>query len=151
MFRLPVVATVAILGAASPARAETVRYGGELLGIEAAGWTAVAAGSRFAIKPLVGLGAGVILLGPPAAHLLLHDNLGEAGISLGLRGAMPVAGGLVGALIDRCRGTGCVPVGIIVGVVTGYLGAVVIDTVFLAREEVDAMTAPRMFAIGGAF
>jgi hypothetical protein len=130
---LRATAILVALCIAAPARADG-RYGDEIVGVEAIGWTLVATGGRFHVPYVMYPGFGVVALGPPAVHLLLHDRGVAAAESFGLIVGLPGLGLLGGLAIDPCRAEGCTPVGPILGMVVGYASALVIDAVVLAKE-----------------
>jgi hypothetical protein len=146
-------AILAILAAATPAARADRRYGDEIIGVEAIGWTFVATGGRFAMPYVMYPGFGIVLLGPAAVHLVIHDRGVAAAESLGVDVGLPGIGLLAGLAIDPCRGEGCTPVGPILGMVVGYAGALVIDAVFLAKEPTKPAATPRehIFSYGIRF
>lgn len=79
------------------------------------------------------VGIGGYLLAAPIVHLQ-HDHPGRAAISLGMRLAFPIVGGLVGALgPNDCprEAVVCVPWPILTGLVVGILSASILDAAVL--------------------
>lgn len=109
------------------------------------GWQTLAAdGTSLLALPIVagvtqsgalgGVAVGGYFLAPPIIHAA-HGRWGIFGASLGLRVAMPLIGGFLGAAADGdCRGDLCIPVGAALGVAVGALGAVALDASLLSYE-----------------
>jgi len=92
--------------------------------------------------------AGVYALGAPVVHWA-HGNTGTGFASLGLRLALPLAGGALGRASATCKQDGmfgglmCGVGETAVGALVGMLAAVVIDGVALAWEDADERATER--------
>ena len=118
------------------------------------GWqTLISDGTSLLLVPLLGtriasgetvayVAVGGYLLGAPVVHLA-HGRPGMAAASLGLRVVMPLAGALVGAGLERCRGDLCGLGGALVGGALGVISATVIDAAALTHETVADEDEPR--------
>src|SRR5258705_13924734 len=121
-----VVAAVLALAPAT-ARAEQHWYGHHVLIADGVGWGLI--GGAFATRTwqLGAAGLVTITLGGPVVHLSVHENLGRAGISLGLRTVLPILGLVAGGSGDRNADHECVGNGIAIGLAAGYVIAQIID------------------------
>jgi hypothetical protein len=115
-------------------------YGYQTLAVDALGLTmvGVATGNGPGNNvPLLSVGLGVYLLGPPAVHAL-HRDFEPALDDLALRVFAPLGGALVGFLVGlaaQWAGPGYTEVEAgAIGVAAGTLTAVAIDAVALAQE-----------------
>jgi hypothetical protein len=93
-------------------------------------------------KPLTQLSAGVYLLTAPVIHLV-NGSFNKGAASFVLRLMMPLGGAIVGTML--CGGEvssdrDCTTA-ITLGAVGGAAGAILLDTVFLAKKEVPAGAA----------
>jgi len=112
------------------------------------GWqTLLADGTSLLVLPIAAgvsqssalgvVAVGGYFLAPPFIHGA-HGRWGMFAASLGLRVVVPVIGGLLGAAADGdCRGELCIPVGAVIGVVSGVLAAVALDASLLSYETVE--------------
>lgn len=89
-------------------------------------------GINLVAAPLL-VGIGGYLLAAPIVHLQ-HEHPGRAAISLGMRLAFPIVGGLTGSLFsDRCdrEAPVCLPPAFVAGVAIGILTAAIVDAAVL--------------------
>jgi hypothetical protein len=150
MRALIVVAAVLALAPAT-ARAEDHWYGDHVLIADGIGWGLV--GGAFATRTwqLGATGLVTMTLGGPVVHLSVHENLGRAGISVGLRTVLPILGLVAGSAGDHNNDDHeSVGNGIAIGLAAGYVIAQLIDIVVVANEDIPGAT-PRMVSFGGRF
>jgi hypothetical protein len=99
-------------------------------------------------KTLIEAGAAIFVLGPPLVHLAHKNPYGVLG--LGLRVALPVAGGLL-APPTRCPedayGMEHCESGVVEGVLVGALVATLIDAVLISWTPGPPDTAPNTTAL----
>jgi hypothetical protein len=111
------------------------------------GWeTLMSDGLSVATFPIY-VGAGGFFLAPPILHAS-HGRWGAAGVSLALRVALPLAGGLFGDWRDDCTlerkqiDGGCgIPGATIFFAALGAITAITIDAAVLSYEQVPLATA----------
>jgi len=148
--RAAIVVAVAIAVAPARAHADERWYGHHVLAADLAGWGLIGGGVCARSWGLAVTGAVVLTFGAPVVHLSVHENLGRAGISLGLRTVLPALGlavGMKGARNDDHELVGSAPG---VAVVVASVIASIIDIAVVARED-EPGAAPRTIAIGGRF
>jgi hypothetical protein len=133
------------------ARADDRWYGDHVLIADGVGWGLIGAAVGTRTWQLAAAGAVTLTLGAPVVHLAIHENLGRAGISLGLRVVGPILGLAVGGKSDRNADGERVGNAIVVGLAIGWILASIVDVAFVAREAVPAEAAPRMISFGGTF
>lgn len=111
-------------------RIETRSYAGQVIVMDLAALAVLIGAAASESEGTAYLGLATYAFGPPIIHFA-HGNAGRGFASLGLRVVAPTLG--IGA---TCFGTG-EPVGCLIGIVGGYLTAVVVDAAVLAYEEVE--------------
>lgn len=93
-------------------------------------------------------GVATYVVGPPLVHIA-HGHIGKGLADMGLRVGLPLLFGAIGyaAGDPNCHGDGffCLPPAVgdaMIGGLIGYAGAVVVDAVLLAREDVEVPATP---------
>jgi hypothetical protein len=123
------------------------------------GWQTLAAdagalGAGLMTKGATGNSTAAVLVfgsgyafGAPVVHLV-HGSPLKAGASFALRLALPTFGGLVGSSLESCDFKCTGGVYMVSGVLIGYVAAVTLDSVVIARERVPttARVVPTMGA-----
>jgi hypothetical protein len=101
-------------------------------------------GDTWLSETLAVMGGSTFGLGAPAVHAS-HGNWGRAGISLGLRFALPLAGGLIGGSLADCEPDAflCGLSEFAGGFFAGAATASLLDVVLLAGGDVEHAPAPR--------
>jgi hypothetical protein len=122
-------------------------YGWQTLAVDAGtlGVALTTKGATGSSPAALGVLASGYALGGPIVHLA-HGSLIKAGESFGLRLALPVIGGLIGAAFERCAFQCTGGIYTVTGVLIGYVAAVAIDSAVIARERVVA-SAPLSFTM----
>jgi hypothetical protein len=135
----------------SAAHADDRWYGWQTLAVDGVADVLFVGGSFGENENATMVGLAVYLLGAPIIHGS-HSEWPRAGLSLGLRGALPTAGGLIGYglctpdPVEFLRCIGAAVVGIGVGIVV----AQAIDSAAIAYGD-DDRTTPTMVRLGGSF
>lgn len=133
--------TTAFAGDTRPALTESQWYGGEILACDG-----------LSIATAVGfVGIGGYFLAPPIIHAA-HGRWGAATLSLAMRVALPIAGGMLAESQKDCSGPhdpdgGLVPacndLGVAFVVALGVITAMVLDATVLSYEDVPARTVAK--------
>jgi hypothetical protein len=119
---------------AAPDASRHVWYGWQIILVDLTSVALVVKGLGSGSAPVAGLGGVALVLGGPIVHGV-HGRPGAFAGSLGLRVGLP----LLGAAIGAGRGGGCDACGYgPEGFVLGAAGAMLLDAVVLAHEEVPA-------------
>lgn len=149
---IAVLVLVLLGGAARAENGLEKGYGSQVLLADGVAWTTILVGANYDAKPVWITGASLLVVGAPIVHAL-HGRSDNAGWSLAVRiGAPLTAGILCGALFPDDKDSFLkfpVPAGMLVGGILGYLTAVIVDSVVIAKDE--PMPAARTFSIGGRF
>jgi hypothetical protein len=120
------------------ARRRSHWYGWQTLATDGVTVTLLASGIAAQRGALVAFGAATFALGGPIVHLA-HGRGDAAAASLGIRVGVPFVGAFVGAVIEDCRHSdneGCPLEGAAIGLLAGTGAAMILDTVFLAHEDI---------------
>jgi hypothetical protein len=125
-------------------------YGWETLLVDAGAFGIFAAGIRLGSEGIAGTGALVYGAGPPVIHGLRgHAEMGA--VDLMVRVFAPITLGAAGFAIDEASSPPCSPTafvcirglgGAAVGILAGYVGAVVLDAGFLAWDSAPKHEKP---------
>jgi hypothetical protein len=134
---------------------KTVWYGSQTLAVD--GISAAACATVF------GLFVGVpgLVFGAPIVHWV-HGRIGIGFASMGMRMGMAAGASALGAAIGAGIDEGCnhtcrdaPAIGAVIGIITGAVGAIALDAIYLAYEEKTVPRAVRLFpsvspVLGGA-
>lgn len=133
----------AAVATAPEPQAQTNWYGWQILLADALSVGLVYAGGTHDQGAVVVAGLGAYGLGGPVVHLG-HGRDGLAVASIGLRGGLPILGGVIGFFADTSSLTRAA--GIAIGVIAGAATASALDISLLAREAVPVAKQPAVSA-----
>lgn len=144
-YHLPLLVTIMLAIASSPARANDYRLAVGTVDLASATVFTVGIKLDLDCKPCfatAAVGFVGMALGAPIIHVA-EGNYGRMGISLGARVVLPTVGLMTAVKLMTSENS------VLAGFLLGFLAASAIDVV-LASEE-DAMTGVRMVSIGARF